>query len=78
MQLSELWSAAYSQSPSGVFGGGTIGYNMQRGGVVFGIEADFGDMGLSGSKFINAPAVILRPAGPSPTGKSSHFNGLLR
>jgi outer membrane immunogenic protein len=46
------------QSPSGVFGGGTIGYNMQRGGVVFGIEADFGDMGLSGSKFIGAPAVI--------------------
>ena len=45
------------QSPSGVFGGGTIGYNMQRGGVVFGIEADFGDMGLSGSKFIGAPAV---------------------
>ena len=46
-----------TQSPSGVFGGGTIGYNMQRGGVVFGIEADFGDMGLSSSKFIDAPAV---------------------
>src|SRR5664279_2817273 len=27
-----------SQSPSGVFGGGTIGYNAQRGGVLFGIE----------------------------------------
>ena len=45
------------QSPSGVFGGGTIGYNMQRGGVVFGIEADFGAMGLSGNKLLSAPVL---------------------
>ena len=44
------------QSPSGVFGGGTIGYNAQRGGVVFGIEADFGAMGLSGNKLLSTPA----------------------
>jgi outer membrane immunogenic protein len=43
------------QSQSGVFGGGTIGYNMQRGGVVFGIEADFGAMGISGNKRITNP-----------------------
>jgi outer membrane immunogenic protein len=48
-----------TQSPSGVFGGGTIGYNMQRGGVVFGIEADFGAMGLNSKKYLNAP--ILTP-----------------
>ncbi len=53
------------QTPSGVFGGGTIGYNMQRGGVVFGIEADFGAMGLSGNKFLNAPALT------APTGYSA-------
>ena len=41
------------------FGGGTIGYNMQRGGVVFGIEADFGAMGLDGEKYLNAP--VLNP-----------------
>ena len=45
------------QSPSGVFGGGTIGYNMQRGGVVFGIEADFGAMGLNGNKLISTPVL---------------------
>ncbi len=43
------------QTPSAVFGGGTIGYNMQRGGVVFGIEADFGAMGLNGNRYISAP-----------------------
>ena len=45
------------QSPSGVFGGGTIGYNMQRGGVVFGLEADFGAMDLNGNKLLASPAV---------------------
>jgi opacity protein-like surface antigen len=49
------------QSPSGVFGGGTIGYNMQRGGVVFGIEADFGAMGISGNSRITNPHVLLTP-----------------
>ncbi len=44
-----------NQTPSGVFGGGTIGYNMQRGGVVFGIEADFGAMGLNGNRQITNP-----------------------
>jgi len=43
------------QSLSGVFGGGTIGYNAQRGGVVFGIEADFGAMGLNGNKLLSNP-----------------------
>jgi opacity protein-like surface antigen len=43
------------QSRSGVFGGGTIGYNAQRGGVVFGIEADFGDMDLNGNKLLSNP-----------------------
>ena len=47
------------QSPSGVFGGGTIGYNAQRGGVVFGIEADFGAIGLNGSKLLSVP--VLNP-----------------
>ena len=28
---------------------------MQRGGVVFGIEADFGAMGLNGNKYLRRP-----------------------
>ena len=42
-----------------MFGGGTIGYNAQRGGVVFGIEADFGAMGISGNRRITNPDVLL-------------------
>jgi outer membrane immunogenic protein len=37
---------------SGVFGGGTAGYNLQTGQFVFGAEADIGYMGLSGSRTI--------------------------
>ena len=51
----DLRSAHTNQSPSGVFGGGTIGYNMQRGGVVFGIEADFGAMDLNNNKIHHQP-----------------------
>ena len=35
---------------TGVIGGGQIGYNFQWGNVVFGPEADFGYLGLSGSR----------------------------
>ena len=51
-----------NQSESGVFGGGTIGYNIQRGGLVAGIEADFGDMGLSGSQALSH-APVFHPVG---------------
>jgi outer membrane immunogenic protein len=34
-------SASAKVSPSGAFGGGQIGYNWQRGGLVLGVEADF-------------------------------------
>jgi outer membrane immunogenic protein len=34
---------------SGVFGGGTVGYNYQTGAFVFGVEADFGGAGLTGN-----------------------------
>lgn len=35
---------------SGAFGGGTLGFNLQRGPVVFGAEVDAGYMDLSGSR----------------------------
>lgn len=35
---------------SAVFGGGQIGYNFQRGNIVFGPEIDLGDLALSSSK----------------------------
>jgi outer membrane immunogenic protein len=48
---------SFTLDSSGVFGGGQLGYNFQRGNVVFGIEADFGDMDLSAkasnSKIVN-------------------------
>ena len=35
---------------TGVLGGGQVGYNYQTGGFVFGVEADFGGLGLSHNK----------------------------
>jgi outer membrane immunogenic protein len=41
-----------SQQIGGVFGGGQAGYNVQAGNIVYGLEIDFGYMGLSGSKVL--------------------------
>ncbi len=62
-----------------MFGGGTVGYNMQRGALVFGIEADFGAMDLNGSTRLNG-APLYNTAGTIDTlpvhrnGKSSRFH----
>jgi outer membrane immunogenic protein len=37
-------------SSSGLFGGGTLGYNFQSGNIVYGLEGDLGAMGISQSK----------------------------
>ncbi len=37
----------WDNNPTGVIGGGQVGYNYQTGGFVFGVEADFGGIGLS-------------------------------
>jgi outer membrane immunogenic protein len=37
-------------STDGVFGGGTLGYNFQRGAFVFGVEGDLGGMNISQKK----------------------------
>ncbi|MGA7325778.1 MAG: outer membrane beta-barrel protein [Rhodomicrobium sp.] len=42
----------FSFSADGVLGGGTLGYNLQRGHFVFGIEGDMGYMNLSGSTIV--------------------------
>lgn len=39
----------FSLDSSGVFGGGQLGYNLQRGHIVVGIEADLGDLDLNAS-----------------------------
>jgi outer membrane immunogenic protein len=36
-------------NPSGVFGGGTLGYNWQTGNFLLGLEGDVGYLGLNGS-----------------------------
>ncbi len=44
------WSPAGSQwnnTATGVIGGGQLGYNYQTGAFVFGVEADFGGLGIS-------------------------------
>jgi outer membrane immunogenic protein len=47
LDVGELAGTRYSNNPSGVFGGGQIGFNFQSGQFVWGIEADLGGMGLS-------------------------------
>jgi outer membrane immunogenic protein len=42
--------AEAKQAPEGVFGGGQLGYNFQRGRVIFGPEVDLGGMDLGGHK----------------------------
>ena len=54
---SGTWGYAdgWKNTDSGVFGGGTVGYNWQTGAFVLGFEADFGGMGFSGNHtFYNA------------------------
>jgi len=41
--------------PTGAFGGAQIGYNFQRGNIVFGIEADFEGAGISDSNTFASP-----------------------
>ena len=64
--LDGYWDKTYgsaalktTQQISGVLGGGQAGYNLQAGNMVYGLEIDFGYMGLSGSKVLttNTPQV---------------------
>jgi outer membrane immunogenic protein len=40
---------AYRFDADGFFGGATVGYNMQSGAIVYGVEAEAGYLGLKGS-----------------------------
>jgi outer membrane immunogenic protein len=44
------WADSDYMKPEGAFGGGQIGYNVQRGNLVFGLEADFQGSGIGESK----------------------------
>jgi outer membrane immunogenic protein len=49
----------FKNNTSGVFGGGTIGYNFQTGNWVYGAEVDLGAMGLSHSTTNPVDATIV-------------------
>ena len=53
--------ALLGYQPEGGFGGGQIGYNIQRGNIVFGLEADFEGADINGSKTANG--TYTDPAG---------------
>jgi opacity protein-like surface antigen len=46
------YTDSWKNTDSGVFGGGTVGYNYQTGAFVLGFEADFGGIGFSGNHTI--------------------------
>ena len=62
-------SPVASFSKSGGFGGGQIGYNLQRGAFVFGFETDFEGSGIDGRA--NASAAVT-----GVTANASRDNGL--
>jgi outer membrane immunogenic protein len=55
----------FTNSSSGLIGGGTIGYNFQRGNIVFGAEIDLGGIDLKHSKVnpINSDIVSKSDSG---------------
>jgi outer membrane immunogenic protein len=53
--IASLPPQTFKNNASGVFGGGTVGYNFQRGPFVFGLEGDFGAMSLSSRTTQPAP-----------------------
>lgn len=57
-------SATTDYDKSGGFGGGQIGYNFQRGRVVYGVEADIQGAGIggSGSAFASAGGITSSPS----------------
>jgi outer membrane immunogenic protein len=63
--------------PGGVIGGGQIGYNLQRGPFVFGLEADLSDSGMNGDSNWYPPRDSL---GGRPVLSSENINwfGTLR
>jgi outer membrane immunogenic protein len=46
---SDIWNSS-SVKTSGLTGGGQLGFNLQSGSLVYGIEADLGGLDISGSK----------------------------
>jgi outer membrane immunogenic protein len=60
-------TAPFNLDSSGVFGGGQLGYNFQRGNIVFGIEADLGGMDLNASA-LNSKIVNVIPFRTSTSG----------
>jgi outer membrane immunogenic protein len=40
----------FSTSPDGIIGGGQLGYNLQRGNIVYGVEVDLGYQNLNSKK----------------------------
>lgn len=52
-----LWTL--HPDPSGITGGGQVGYNLQRGSFLFGIEADISGSGMSGTDTLS-PLILAR------------------
>ncbi len=62
---------------SGAFGGAQLGYNVQRGNIVAGVEADFGAMSLSGSTALSHAVNPLDQKASLSTGFYGDLTGRL-
>jgi outer membrane immunogenic protein len=74
----EAISPAKRFDKSGGFGGGQVGYNIQRDQFVFGIETDFqgGDIRGRGAAFVETPMTGGRGGGPFASASTFRESGL--
>ena len=61
-------ASKFSNNANGVFGGGTIGYNLRAGSFILGVEGDLGSM--------NIGRTVVQPGSPGGDTKSNLGSGL--
>jgi outer membrane immunogenic protein len=66
----------YSFNVSGFFGGGTIGYNVQSGALVYGLEGEVGYLGLRGSEIDPNGTIFFGTPDTVTTFKSDAYGAL--
>jgi outer membrane immunogenic protein len=70
--------AAMSQNADGVLGGGTLGYNLQSGALVYGIEADIMATNLSATSTLTTSGILFNPILTTTTTTTTDWLGTVR
>jgi outer membrane immunogenic protein len=57
--IADMTAHSLGASTNGAVFGGQVGYNWQAANTVFGLEGDFDGSGISGTKSINYPSILI-------------------